>query len=65
MSAHLRSIVRPCRCGRPATVELFNTFNASCGDFCRSCGKRELAAALKREKAEWDRGVRNDGRVHL
>ena len=66
MSAHLREIyVRHCECGAPARVELFNTFNAPCGSFCKRCGQRKLAAMLKQEQADWNRGIRNDGRVHM
>lgn len=67
MGAHLRSIRPPlCKrpyCGRNSTVELVNTFNAPCGSFCSKHGKQELAAMLKREQADWDRGVRNNGLV--
>jgi hypothetical protein len=64
MGAHLREMyVRHCSCGKPAKVELFNTFNAPLGSFCKPCGKRALAETLKREQVDWDRGVRNNGLV--
>ncbi len=33
--------VRACRCGARAKMELFNTYNASCGWWCISCGIKE------------------------
>jgi hypothetical protein len=44
--AHLRDLPK-CRCGKVATVELFNGRNASFGRFCAGCGRRALAR-LKR-----------------
>ncbi len=65
MSAHLRNLSRPaCReCGALAVCELFNTFNASNGVFCRRHGNRALTAIIKREQENWDLGVRNNGLV--
>lgn len=30
------------KCGRKATVRLFNSKNAPCGSYCDRCGKAEL-----------------------
>ena len=38
---HMRMLLT-CRCGKPATVALFNEKNAEIGRFCAACGKREL-----------------------
>lgn len=54
MGAYLRSIAGDCKvngCTRPATVTLFNTFNARQGDYCKTHGTsalRELQASEKR-----------------
>jgi hypothetical protein len=42
--AYLRELSpHRCRCGARAVVQVFNALNAPLGEFCRSCGKRELA----------------------
>ena len=48
---HLRELA-PCSCGRPATVELFNSFNASLGRHCKRCGERRLKELQKKASAE-------------
>jgi len=50
MSAYLKELVTRCYredCKSRAVVEVFNTWNASQGVFCRPCGKA-LVARLKR-----------------
>lgn len=41
---HLRELPqRKCgSCGKKATVELYNSRNAPCGIYCKSCGNRAL-----------------------
>jgi hypothetical protein len=59
MGAYTRELTRPrCHCGRNASLEVFNTFNTSCGTFCAYHAKRMLA-----ELKQSERTVRNDGRV--
>jgi hypothetical protein len=59
MGAYTLELRRPkCFCGRNASLEVFNTFNASCGTFCTYHAKRKLA-----ELEYGERAVRNDGRV--
>jgi hypothetical protein len=44
--AYLRELVTTCyveTCGKHAVVEVYNTYNASCGRCCRLHGKRRLA----------------------
>lgn len=44
MPAHTREIGRQCqRCGKRATVEVFNTYNASQGYYCAKHGDSEVA----------------------
>lgn len=38
--AYLKSIEHKCPCGKRATVEVFNNFNAPCGTYCKTCGER-------------------------
>jgi hypothetical protein len=58
MGAYTLELKRPrCFCGKMASLEVFNTFNASCGTFCTYHAKRRLA--------ELERATRNDDRVHL
>lgn len=38
---YLREL-RRCRCGKPATVELLNAWNARFDVWCDPCGRREL-----------------------
>jgi hypothetical protein len=42
---------RKCRCGSVAKVVVFNRFNSGV-QYCRPCGKRELARLKLAEKAE-------------
>jgi uncharacterized Zn finger protein len=42
--AYLKEIEIKCRCGKRATVELMNRFNASYGHYCAKCGKVALKA---------------------
>jgi len=43
MSAYWKSIEYHClTCRKPATAEVFNTFNASMGYFCKDCKHREI-----------------------
>ncbi len=50
--AHLVELAKKClRCGKRASVELFNSANASQGCFCTSCGKRRLAEIERGEQA--------------
>lgn len=54
MSAHMKDLVTLCYqpgCKRLAVVEVFSTWNASQGVFCRPCGKA-LVARLKRGEQE-------------
>ena len=39
-----------CRCNRPATHEVFNTYNASCGWFCSRCADKEVRSLKESEK---------------
>lgn len=49
--SHLRPISKPkCRCGKQATVRLFNNYNSELGAYCSRCGKIELRDAERREK---------------
>lgn len=41
MAAHLRPLPR-CKCGKPATEELFNAVNAPSGRFCDRCAPKAL-----------------------
>ena len=41
MAAHLRELAK-CRCGKPAVVELFNTWNSPQGRFCKRHGEEAL-----------------------
>lgn len=54
MSAYMKDLVTRCYregCKSRAVVEVFNTWNASQGVFCRSCG-RQLVTHLKRGERE-------------
>ena len=43
MAWHLRSIEFKCSsCGKRASYELFNTYNATSGYYCRRCGNIEV-----------------------
>ena len=43
MSAYWKSIEHHCtKCHKPATAEVFNSFNASMGFFCKECKHREI-----------------------
>lgn len=54
--AYLRDIEKRCgACPNRAVVELRNRFNASYGEFCRSCGKRRLKE-LQAEEAKASEG---------
>ncbi len=46
MAAHIRVLPR-CKCGRAATHEWCNTYNAINGKGCEPCMKRELKAFQK------------------
>lgn len=52
MAAYSVPIPKPrCRCGKPATKQVFNTYNAHCGDFCTKHAAekvRELDEAARR-----------------
>jgi hypothetical protein len=51
--AYLRKLERPkCCCGKPATVELINRYNASCGQYCARCGARAHKQLCESEKAQ-------------
>lgn len=55
--AYLKSIIQTCdttSCRSRASQELFNRFNANCGQYCRACALRNLARLKKEE--ECDRG---------
>jgi hypothetical protein len=51
--AHLRAIPKPkcAECSRPATVELVNRYNATCGYYCAAHGKRAEGRMTAREIA--------------
>lgn len=52
--AFLRALDRRCEyatCTRRSVVELFNTFNESCGFFCKRHGEWRRAALEKAEPA--------------
>ena len=49
MAAHLRSLQRCDRCGKPATRELFNAVNAPSGRYCDAHAAKALA--------DWNRDV--------
>lgn len=50
MSAHLRSIEQHCQvCGKRASVELRNTWNAPIGIFCKPHGTKALRQQLDLE----------------
>lgn len=50
--AYLKQIGKPrCSCGKPATKELFNQYNAALGVFCGSCGESRLVRQQSHEKA--------------
>lgn len=54
MSAHTRPIRTKCltpNCRKRATVEVFNTRNASLGCFCPRCASLLVGQLLAREKA--------------
>lgn len=38
-----------CPCGRVATVELLNSYNTSCGQFCKRCGSTRLKELQRSE----------------
>lgn len=43
--AYMKTIEKPrCRCGKPATKEVFNRYNAPCGKFCARDAAIILAA---------------------
>jgi len=52
--AHAREIPkRECiMCGKNAQVEVFNTYNASFGFYCRLCGRKRVAELVKIEKRQ-------------
>jgi hypothetical protein len=53
MPFHLRELNIQCNlCQKPATVELFNNFNAPLGRYCRFHGRIRLAAMNATEKKE-------------
>ncbi|HZV03159.1 MAG TPA: hypothetical protein VFF73_41025 [Planctomycetota bacterium] len=48
--AHLVKIDRRCsRCGRRASVEVFNSSNGPLGAYCAACGRRRLAEIQREE----------------
>lgn len=50
--AHMQNLgVRKCKCGSRATVVVFNRFNSGV-QYCRPCGKRQLAILKASEQAE-------------
>lgn len=64
MGAHLRPITRSCDisvCTKPATVQLYNTWNARCGTYCEKHGKAALADLQRREAADVPAGRRVRG----
>lgn len=56
MSYYL-SALPACRCGKPATVELRNIYNASCGRFCKVCGTSRLKALERESDKANKRGI--------
>jgi hypothetical protein len=49
--AYILEITKPkCRCGKAATVIVFNRFNAEYGKYCRRHGEQELAFLKQQEK---------------
>jgi hypothetical protein len=54
MAAYMKSIERTCSCGKPARFAVFNTRNASCGEFCRPCAQRVI------DKLDHDEAVARD-----
>lgn len=48
MPAHLRTLTR-CRCGNPATQELYNAVNARSGKYCDRHADKALKEWLERD----------------
>ncbi len=59
MSAYTQPLPRRrcCVCSVAAQVELFNTFNSSCGYFCRRHGEERLKQMHRDENALLSRGT--------
>lgn len=55
MSAHMKELVTVCYregCKSRAVVEVFNTWNASQGVFCRPCGKALVVRSKRGEEKD-------------